>query len=491
MFAFAVYDKKRKTLFVARDRFGIKPFYYTFDGKSFIFASELRPILDVRPELRVADSQAVYDYLVFSRLCHNENTFFKDIKKLQHGCVLKLKDKKVQIRKWYDLQSALKPPFKSPEELFHSFSEATSLRLRSDVPVGACLSGGLDSSAIVSVVHDCLEKKDLTTFSCVSEEGDRTDETPFIREYEGKIKDMFYSRLSAGTLLADIDRFISTHPEPVPGTSAYAEYKLMRLAKKHVTVALMGQGADEEMAGYHYFFGMMFKELFYKFRWNFLIKEVVSYTRKHHSMLGFYSMIYFMLPPFMKDFASLNSIKYVNKDFALANRGSDTILRELYGADSLNSSLLKHFEYKLEHLLTWGDRNSMAFSLELRFPFLDHNFVEKVLSLPREELIHDGETKHIFRRAMKGVLPEKIRTRQDKIGFETPEDKWFRLPAFREKINDVLSDRAFDNMGFVDAETARGLYHKHLAGRKNISKDIWKWINLYNWHKKYIENGNA
>lgn len=487
MFAFAIYDRREKKLFAARDRFGIKPFYYYSDADAFIFASDIPSLISAVPGRPEADEQTVYDYLAFDRVCHTEHTFFKGFKKLQHGHCLTLKNGMLKIRRWYSLPDSLREPFKNPAELRESLEKAVELRLRSDVPVGACLSGGLDSSAIVSIMLDKFQRHDLNTFSAVYEKGMRGDETPFIMEYKDSVKNMFFSKPSAKGLYEDMDGFLSAHSEPLTGTSAYAEYKVMESAKNHVTVILNGQGADEEMAGYHYFFGMLYKELFTGFKWSRMIREMLAYRKRHKAFLGFASFIYFMMPGFLKNLAAARGKGYLKKDFTASFSGSAAIVNELYGAPDLHQCLLKHFEHKLEHHLIWGDRSSMRFSLELRFPFLDYRFVEQVFSLGSSALLNDGETKYIFREAMNGVIPEVLRKRQDKIGFTTPEDEWFRQPEFREMIEDILNSDHFAGLGYVDPSAARVLYRKHLAGKCDISREIWKWINLDRWSAKYLK----
>ena len=159
-------------------------------------------------------------------------------------------------------------------------------------------------------------------------------------------------------------------------------------------------------------------------------------------------------------------------------KSHSVIADELYGSVSLKDALLNHFEYKLEHLLKWEDRNSMHFSLEARVPFLDYRMVEKILATSSDEMINKGMTKHILRGAMKGTLPEKIRTRIDKIGFETPQDEWFRTEIFKNFIGDLLDSDSFKNRNIIDVKKAKSLFKKHLSEEINISKEIWKWIHL-------------
>jgi asparagine synthase (glutamine-hydrolysing) len=164
------------------------------------------------------------------------------------------------------------------------------------------------------------------------------------------------------------------------------------------------------------------------------------------------------------------------------------IAEELYRSRTLNDALINHFEYKLEHLLKWEDRNSMWFSLESRVPFLDHNLVERMLTLDAKAFIRRGMTKSILRESMRGILPEEVRMRTGDVGFDTPEGDWFRSTPLREKISDIIRSDSFSKRGLIDAGRAQILFNKHLRGKLNLSKDIWKWINLELWFRRFVDH---
>lgn len=487
MFAFAIYDKKNKFLFIARDRFGIKPFYYYQDKNKLIFASDIPPILSILNKRPRANKQSIYDYLIFNRTNHTENTFFKDIKKLQHSHALIIKDSNIKIKRWYSLPEKILEPIKNKNEFVELMKSSVDLRLRSDVPVGACLSGGLDSSSIVSIILKYFNKPDLHTFSAIYEKGMRGDESLFIEEYNTKIYNMHFTKPTANSFYNDINRFVEALVEPVPGTSEYAEFKVMELAKKNCTVLLNGQGVDEILAGYLYFFGFFYKELFYKFRFIKLLHEIYYDIKNHHKTEGIASFIFFLLPPFLKNKINILLKNYLEKDFFSKYSGDSSFLNNLYGSKTLHQALVNHFEYKFEHHLIWADRSGMWFSLETRFPFLDHHFVEKALALSNDQLIQKGETKYIMRQAMKNILPEKIHLRQDKVGYETPENDWFRERKIADFFWQILGSSKFRNRGIIDPIKAKRLYKKHLNGKINIGTEIWKWINLELWFRKYID----
>ena len=492
MWAFVIYDRDEKTVFAARDRYGVKPFYYCLDGGRFIFASEIPAILAALERKPAPDEKAIFDFLVFSRTDQDESTFFKEVKKLSHGHFLKLNTGEpathVQPQKWYDLRTELKAPFKNAGEFRDMFSSAVGLRLRSDVPVGVSLSGGLDSSSIVSVLLKDFQKDDLHTFSAVYGEGKFGDESKFIHLYKDKLANSHFIVPDEHTLMGDIDTFVRAHAEPVPSTSPYAQFKVMDLAKDHVTVTLDGQGADEELAGYHYFFGFFFKDLLLKGKAGLLASEMGHYVAKHGSLLGFKSLLFFLLPEFLRLKLRAMEKGYLDAGFLAKHADSaNSIAGELYGSASLQDALINHFEYKLEHLLKWEDRNSMWFSLEARVPFLDYRLVERTVSLPDDLIINKGMTKHILREAMKGTLPEAIRMRRDKVGFGTPQDEWFRSPIFQKYISGIINSQSFAQRGVLDIKKVRNIYQNHLSRKGNHAKEIWKWIHLENWYRQFID----
>ncbi len=496
MWAFAVYDRERKELFCARDRFGIKPFYYYSDSDQFVFASEIPPILSVLRNKPTPDNQAIFDYLVFNRTDQTEGTFFEGIKKLQHGTFLRIHNSEVRIKKWYDLRSKVdgSDGFSTAEEYRELFGSAVGLRLRSDVPVGVCLSGGLDSSSIVSVLLKDYDKRDLNTFSAVYAEGETGDESKFIDTFRGTmpwggppLSNMFFTTPTSGTLHEDLDNFVRAHAEPIPSTAPYAQYKVMELAERNVVVTLDGQGADEELAGYHYFFGFLFKDLLRRFQLSRLILESGGYLFKHKSVYALKSFAYFLLPEFSRSRLRVSEKGYILPEFSNAHYRNSVIAGELYGSVNLRDALLNHFEYKLEHLLKWEDRNSMWFSLEARVPFLDHRLVEKTLATSTDMIINRGTTKYILREAMRGTLPDKIRTRRDKIGFGTPQDSWFRSEELTSLVAGITGSDSFARRGIIDPASAKTLFDKHVRGAAAISKEIWKWMNLELWFRQFID----
>lgn len=193
------------------------------------------------------------------------------------------------------------------------------------------------------------------------------------------------------------------------------------------------------------------------------------------------SLIFYLLPNSIKSKAKLLGRNYLTKDFHDQEKKNTQLPETLFNVRSLREALLNHFEFKLEHLLKWEDINSMWFSLESRVPFLDYRLAERTLSLPSEKIITKGTTKCILRQVMEGILPEQIRLRKDKIGFMTPENEWFREPMFQNFILELLNSDSFRQRPNFDHKACIKLYNLHLRRKINISRDIWKWINLELW----------
>jgi len=482
MWAFVIYNKETKEIFGARDRFGIKPFYYYQDKETFIFASEIKAICTVLESTLSVNEQAVFDYLSFNRTDYDNTTFYNEIKKVSHGhCFTFSANKEFKLKKWYDLKSNCNKKPIDATEYRKLFTSAIKLRMRSDVPVGVCLSGGLDSSSIVSVISKTLNIKDIKSFSAVYKKGQRGDESEFIDEMKPYLNNMNYTTPTAMTLYEDIEDMINTLDEPVPTTSIYAQYSVMKLANKHAVVTIDGQGADEQLAGYHYFYGFYFKELLTKVSLGKLSFEMFHYMKKHKSLFGLKTLLFFLLPKKLKIKLRVKKASYIQHDFYKNHNTKSVLAGDLYAAKTLKESLLNHFEYKLEHLLKWSDLNSMRFSIESRVPFLDYRLVEQTLSLQNDSYIKKGLTKYILRESMKSIVPEKIRMRYDKLGFATPEDEWFREDFFQEVIIKMLNNPTEQFKKYIDTNKALIMYGKHLNKEINCSKDIWKWINLDLW----------
>jgi len=343
---------------------------------------------------------------------------------------------------------------------------------------------------VTSVLYHDFGLHEIKSFSAVYGKDKWADESNFIDEYNSELKNMFFTKIDADTFFNDFQKFLIAQNEPVAAIGPYAQYKVMELAHGNVVVTLDGQGADEQLGGYHYFFGGYFKELLSTRQLLRFLSEASYYLKKHKSFYAFKYLAFYLLPVKYKKNIGSKLFGCVNKDFFNRLNSSSTIDEDLYNPNTLNESLLQHFEHKLEHLLKWDDHNSLAFSIESRVPFLDHNLVEKTLSTPPERKIYKADTKHILRESVKDILPQKIYQRRDKKGFTTPADEWFRSDKFVTYIDDLLNSESFRTRGYFNAEDCIRKFESHKNLKTDITKDIWKWINLEFWFRTYIDNSN-
>jgi len=495
MWAFCIYDKNKNILFLARDRFGIKPLYYYFKDGRFIFASEIKAILECNIVERAPNNLVIFDYLMYNIVDHTDETFFKGIKKIPKGhfAIFDIKTKRLNIEKFWTLKITTEDGHVDKTKIKDLFLDSIRLRLRSDVPIGSCLSGGIDSSSIVCTLSNVLGNKNINTFSAVFP-GKNIDEGPYIQaviERTG-VKANFTTP-SGKEFINDIIKFLYHLEEPPTGTGVYAQFRVAKLThEKGIKVLLDGQGSDELFAGYKYFFGYYFKELLKNGKISTLIKEVVLYYKKHRRFYELVMMLYLFLPYSFKRYMFQRENRYLNAHFIKKCQKESTYLKDFIDSKSLNDSLLKHFEYKLQHLLNWEDKNFMAFSIETRLPFLDYRFVEYIFSLPSSSKIKNGETKAIFREAMKGILPDKILQRQDKLGFETPENEWIKLPEVSRFIKGIINSKSFKERGYFDVEYIKKMFkdtNKKGAVWSN-SKLIWKALFLELWFRIFIDKQN-
>lgn len=490
MWAFVIYDRIKRKIFGARDRFGIKPFYYSYIDKVFSFSSEIPPILKVQTSPPGENEDAIFNYIVYNRTDYDSTTFFDKIYRLEkgHWFSIDIENSDFHFERWYRLSDHLDHPIQTTEEFLDLFTSSISLRLRSDVPVGVCLSGGIDSSSILSMIIKEFGRTDINTFSSIYGNEYKEDESNYINCFKGILSNMNFISPNATVLINDLEHFVSIHGEPVPTASPYAGYKVMQSARGKAVVLLNGQGADEYLAGYHYFFGFNFLELVRNFRFMKFITEAGFYLKKHRSFYGFYTFFYFMLPSLFQKQIREISKNYLDPDFSERHKLDIGIPDIIYKSNSLHESFLRHFEYKLEHLLKWEDRNSMASSIEARVPFLDYRLVEGTIGMPPDSFIHKGETKYILRQSMKGILPEKIRQRNDKIGFDTPMAAWFREPEFISLVDSIIQSNEFGSRGYLNTDKIKNDFHLQKNSSKPMSNEIWKWINLEIWFRKLLDN---
>lgn len=487
-FSFVIYDKENDLYFGARDRFGVIPFYYSQNKDRIIFSSDLNWLSKQSGVDTSPDDSTVFDYLIFNRTDNCERTFFNGIKKLMHGHYFIAKDGIMEIHRWYDLKEAVDQakPYSNPEEYRRCLTNVISKQLGNNQEYAVSLSGGLDSSTIASIIVKTLGQSELNTYSAVYNSKHRSDESEYIKEFEPIIKNMHYAYPTKESLMEELNDLIETQVEPCPTFSPYAQYKVLELAKDQANIVFDGQGADEEMAGYSYAYGFYFKELFIKGQFRKLVHEMWAYYKVQHSLYCIKTFAYFLLVPNnLKTFAKSKNQKDISIEFYRKHKNTSSLARDLYGASSLKDALIDHFEHKLEHLLKWGYNNAQRWGLRCYQPFLAAEIVERTLATDNGLKLRDGYSKYIMREAMKGILPEKIRLRTDKVGFSTPQDEWLKSDPLKAVVEEIIYSESFASRPYFNVRNVQKMYIEHCNGTKNHSKSIWKWINLELWLRKY------
>lgn len=498
MFAFVVFDKQKETLTCIRDAFGIKPFFYTFENKNFYFASEIEVIKHLKSSKVELNVQSAYNYLVHGFYDSKEETFYQDIKHLLPAHMLTIdltNNNLVEYSQWWkpSIEENKTLSFSDATELVREkFLESIKLHMRSDVKVGAALSGGLDSSAIVCALRYLEPDIDLNTFSFVAR-GSKVNEEKWVDLVNNETNAIGSKiAINSDELVNDLDSMIIAQGEPFGSTSIYAQYKVMERAKSDgITVMLEGQGADELLAGYHGYPGSRLHSLIEEGHvieaYNFLNNWSKWPGRSKSNALKLFTSS--VMPQNMQV-----SLRAINGMPAVPNWLYANILKEeniVCGhpkekyqitqsgrrvmADLANALCVRG----IPHLLRHGDRNAMKYSIENRVPFLTLPMADLMLSLPESYLIsNQGETKSIFRAAMKGIVPDEILHRRDKVGFETPELDWMikHEKLFKKWLSEDL------NLPFINQKEVIRSFDEIIKGERKFSWQAWRWLNFYRWY---------
>ncbi|MCK4882854.1 MAG: asparagine synthase (glutamine-hydrolyzing) [Candidatus Omnitrophica bacterium] len=442
MFAFAVYDTKTHSLFLARDRVGIKPLYYVIADHKLYFASEIKA-LRVIPGINCSvNHQSLFDYLVFNRTDVYDETFVNDIKRLPKGHWGEFSHHGLKIESWWDAGSFLDLRGENNLEAIIAGIEqrlvsAVDLRMRSDVPVGSCLSGGLDSSILTGILfRNKLAGTDYPTFT-VSFPGHRVDETQYVEALNQQYPFKNHRAYPTGKMAHDgLKEFVYTNDEPTTGPSFYSQYALMRAIRENgVTVLLDGQGGDESFGGYQYFHGFYLNGLFWKQKYLKFLHNLFKIILRGQDKTAYQTLAFQLLPDAQRKQLLFKYHPYIDPDFFYTHIQTSRIYNEFFDAPDLNGSLVRHFRYKLEHLLRMEDRNSMAFSIEARLPYLDYRLIEYILNVSEDLKIKAGETKYLQKMALGQYSIPEIVNRKDKIGFGTPQEWLDEEPWKKETAN--------------------------------------------------------
>jgi len=507
MFAFAIWDSRRKVLFAARDHFGIKPFYYIHKNDCFVFASEVKALLKADIMQPLANSDGIFDYLTF-QFCLGEKTLFTDVFKLPPGHILILTPNgSLKIKKYWDLDFTIDTDHTEQyfEECLSDLLEnAVRIQLRADVPLGAHLSGGLDSSTTTCLAASILGNQ-IKTFCGGFEDGRQYDETPYARTVAGYIKSDHYEVFpNADDFIGAMPRLIYHMDEPVAGPGLFPQYFVSELASRHVKVVLGGQGGDEIFGGYTRYLIAYLEEC---------IKGGISGTQEAQKyVVSFESILPNLLQlqgyqPLLRHFWKDGLFEdqarryfrlidrrdsarggLISEDFVVNNRGYDSFEAycDLFRSTDCRSLINKmtRFDMKtlLPALLHVEDRTSMAVSLESRVPLLDRRIVDLVASMPPMIKYKGGRSKYIFRQVVRNIVPREIYDRTDKMGFPVPLKEWFSGPL-KDFIYDVLLSKKTCERGIFSKEVLSELLISH----QPYGRALWGALNLELWFRTFID----
>lgn len=498
MWAFAIYDIDGAQVFCSRDRFGVKPFYYRHRDGILIFGSEIKQILEVMDENPGINIAAAKKYIICGILDDSDDTMFEGISKLGGGCNLyyDIKEDRLTLERYYDI-SRIKQTDKTYEEVCREFREifedAVNIRMRADVPLGFCLSGGLDSSAIVCMADKiCKDKKEDVTRHTISSCFDNKayDEQEYIDEVVKCTNVVSHKTFPREEdLFGQLDDMIWYMDEPFASTSMYAQWNVFKATKENgLTVMLDGQGADEQLAGYTNFYAVLFTDYLKKGKILSFVREYKAYKKLRASTekyIDFRDVLLVCLGGLVNIGWLTGAVKKIlrkhpyNLPFDKADLIYVDSQRDRYPIRNSRKFIYDSLYVGLQALLRYEDRNSMAFSIESRVPFLDYRLAELIYSAPISYKIHKGVTKSLMRDGLADVLPEKIRTRYSKFGFVTPEDQWIRENA--EEFGAAFH-RACKNISqFMDTSQLEQWYDDHALQMKRNEFLVWRVICFGRW----------
>ncbi|MGE5420375.1 MAG: asparagine synthase (glutamine-hydrolyzing) [Chloroflexota bacterium] len=497
MFAFAIWDPRSKHLFCARDRFGIKPFYFYADDSKFVFGSEIKVILNAGDIDRSLSYDALDSYFAFGHIS-GDLSVYKSVRKLLPGYCLSVSmgDKViVKTQKYWEI--SFEPDFSRSEnywmqEIENSLSETVKMHMMADVPLGAFLSGGIDSSAVVAMMaKNSLQP--VKTFSIGFKNKD-FNELPYARVVAEKYHCEHHEEIVEPESISTLPKLVSSFDEPFADTSAIPTYYVSKIAREHVTVVLSGDGGDELFAGYNHYsylnkihsFPINFKSPFLsRMLWgglhkiipkNVVGKNASYFLSTGKEFPGAYINIYSLEERkklFLSDFGKIN----------FAN-GSELykvgILKKSVAMDFVsNMQYLDLKTYMVDGILTKVDRASMMNSLEVRVPLLDHKFAELTFKIPSVMKFHGTEQKYIFKKAMSAYLPEII-LNHPKQGFSIPLSLWFR-DDLNEYVNDTLLSANPRIAAFLDKKFIKKVIAENNAGARNSSTRVWSLLFFEEW----------
>ncbi|MCI1266261.1 MAG: asparagine synthase (glutamine-hydrolyzing) [Saprospiraceae bacterium] len=482
MWSMVIYNNKTETLFVSRDRFGIKPFYYTFIDGRFYFASEVKALVQTPTFTNDLNYDQVNRALQLGWVHHQTETFYRVVNSLPAAHHIELINGKLHIEKFWDINTSVTNTnsFEENKEQFRAlFYQSIDLHLRSDLPVAACLSGGLDSSAIASVIKTKYPDTIYKSFSIFYSGDNEVDERPFIKklidQYPGI--DPFYYEPKNIEVEEAFETMCILHDEPIIGSSYISQYFLMRfIHQQQITVVLDGQGSDEYLAGYKHTRYALGGDLLKQGKW----ANYYNFSKQIAHSVDCVSP----LSLFKKSFAcsifspsELLALEYKYNFPFLPLEKKSVIQTSSYNKSAFQEQLKLQMKVSsLPNLLQFEDRNSMAFSIESRVPFLDHRLVEFAFSLNADSKYHEGVSKYVLRESLKQELPDAIYNRKDKKGFVTPgESTWLRHQLAHQLNLD------YSQLDFLDISKTKKIVQDYRNGNDANAKLVWRLMAINKW----------
>ncbi len=502
MFAFIIWDKQQRRIFAARDRLGIKPLYYYFQGNRLFLASEIKSILacighNLGPDPSLLDAYMEFGYVP------GEHSFHRNVKRLLPGHTLVFNHNGLTKRKYWDFsfqtgQKGNKSFSYYVEKVENLLKDSVQLRLRSDVPLGVFLSGGIDSSTVVAMLSQGA-RAGLKTFSVAYDFGPEYDETSYARLVANQFCTEHHEiRVNPAEFGDFVSKYVWYMDEPVTEAAAISLYYVSKLARDHVVVALSGEGSDELFAGYDFYKYNLWIEHVRKFLGEETARRLATLSRRIIRMRKLQKYIHMLEQPLEERYHGISTYNFAIKntlytdDFKqIAVNGNNSlqdflihIMNTTKGWDTLSRML--YFDTKtwlVDDLLIKADRMSMATSIELRVPFLDYRLVEFAASIPSKFKIYKGRTKHLLKEVVKKRLPRKIVDRK-KMGFPTPIDIMFQGDLYEYARDTLLSSQAVGR-GYFDRRSVESMLDEHRSGRQKNHRQIWQLLVLEVWHQLF------
>lgn len=503
MFAFALYDERRGKLLMARDRLGIKPLHYAFSDGRLLFGSEIKAILAVAPELARVNHQALLQYMYFGYV-PDPITSFLPIQKLPPGHLLEFEAGQVRVRQYWDLPEYSTHQPRSEEECLEELewrlAEAVRIRLISDVPLGALLSGGTDSSTVVALMARAGSKP-VKTFS-IGFSHDDFNEAHYARIVAKRFGADHHELVLEPNVVETVETLTSSLEEPFGDSSMLPTYYVSCMARKHVTVALSGDGGDEIFAGYDRYGIHVRRQIFERIpRWAWRMYRGQIYPLLPKNMRGRKFSYNVSLPWRERYVDGISFIPSFERDIPILSNEFRELLRTGGNPDDV---MYRYFEqapakdpvsqmlyvdtktYMVADILTKVDRMSMATSLEVRVPILDHLFLEWVTGLPAEWKLHGKDQKYIFRKLAERVGVPREALYRPKRGFALPLVHWMRN-ELKDLIMTVLLEPRTMQRGYFNRAGVQQLLDEHFRGRRNHSDAIWRLLIFELWHRNFLE----